>query len=234
MKALDYTAIYDPDTDFDAHFTRATGRSIASRLRPGQRVLELGCATGLMTSQLAGDGRDVVAVDRSPDYLVRAADRGLPGVRFVDADIEELEEPASFDHVVIANVLHEVGDPGRLLNRVRELHLAPHGQVHVSLQNPASLHRLVALEMGLLSSLTEVSDRGTAFGTQRLWWADEVAALAATAGLAEIDREGVFLKPLANAQMAGLGADALAGFERAARHLPAHGAINLFVFGRAS
>ncbi|MCW2968385.1 MAG: Methyltransferase type 12 [Solirubrobacteraceae bacterium] len=234
MKALDYTAIYDPDTDFDAHFTRATGRRIARRLAPGQTVLELGCATGLMTTQLAGDGRAVVAVDRSPEYLARATDRRLPGVRLLDADIEDLDELGCFDHVVIANVLHEVGDPGRLLTRVRELHLAPGGQVHVSLQNPASLHRIVALEMGLLSSLTELSDRGTAFGTQRLFWADEVAALAATAGLAEIDREGVFLKPLANAQMAGLGADALAGFELAARHLPAHGAINLLVFGRAS
>ena len=53
----DYSAIYDPDTDFDSRYTMATVRRIAERVAPGDRVLELGCATGLMTGHLAGARR---------------------------------------------------------------------------------------------------------------------------------------------------------------------------------
>lgn len=233
MKAPDYTAIYDPDTDFDARFTLATGRRVARWLRPGDRVLELGCATGLMTGMLTGDGRSVLAVDRSEAYLERLRGRGLAGVATLHADFEELGDVGRFDHVVLTSVLHEVDDPARLLAIVARQHLAEDGLVHVSLQNPLSLHRLVALEMGLIESLAERSDRGVRFGTQRLWLADEVVELAASAGLHERHREGVFLKPLANGQMAQLDPAVLDGLERAARHLPAHGAMNLFAFGRA-
>jgi 2-polyprenyl-3-methyl-5-hydroxy-6-metoxy-1,4-benzoquinol methylase len=234
VTALDYTEIYDPETDFDARFTLATGRRVARWLRPGDRVLELGCATGLMTGMLAGDGRSVLAVDRSEPYLERLRARRLAGVEALAADLRELGDVGRFDHVVLTSVLHEVDDPVALLAGVAEERLARGGLVHVSLQNPLSLHRLVALEMGLIDGLTERSDRGVRFGTQRLYRADEVAELAARAGLEERHREGVFLKPLANDQMAALDPAVLDGLERAARHLPAHGAMNLFAFGHAA
>jgi 2-polyprenyl-3-methyl-5-hydroxy-6-metoxy-1,4-benzoquinol methylase len=234
VTALDYTDIYDPETDFDARFTLATGRRVARWLRPGDRVLELGCATGLMTGMLAGDGRSVLAVDRSEPYLERLRARRLAGVEALAADLRELGAVGRFDHVVLTSVLHEVDDPAALLATVAEQRLTRGGLVHVSLQNPLSLHRLVALEMGLIDGLTERSDRGVRFGTQRLYRADEVAELAARAGLEERHREGVFLKPLANDQMAALDPAVLDGLERAARHLPAHGAMNLFAFGHAA
>jgi 2-polyprenyl-3-methyl-5-hydroxy-6-metoxy-1,4-benzoquinol methylase len=234
MTAVDYTEIYDPDTDFDARFTLATGRAIAARLAPGQRVLELGCATGLMTTLLAGDDRAVVGVDRSRSYLARAAARALPGVTLVAADLTDLPaDLGAFDHVVAANVLHELPDPQALLARVADRHLAPGGRVHVSLQNPRSLHRLVALEMGLIDDLCAVAARGERFGTLRLYEADELSRMVCGAGMREVARQGVFLKPLTNAAMEALPSDVLDGFERAARHLPEHGAMNLLTFAHA-
>jgi len=232
VSALDYSAVYDPETDVDAHFTRATGAAIATWLRPGDRVLELGCATGLMTAMLAGDGRRVVAVERSDAYLERARGRALPGVEVRAGDIDALGDLGErFDHVVLANVLHEVADPGAVLAAAARHWLAPDGLVFVSLQNPRSLHRLVALEMGLLTDLAEISARGEAYGTQRLWYADELSALGAAAGLAERHREDVFLKPLPNAALADLDPAVLDGLARAGRHVPGHAAINLLVFG---
>lgn len=226
----DYSAIYDPDTDFDRHYTAATGELIAGRLAPGDRVLELGCATGAMTARLTGQGRVVVAVDRAPSYLRRAHARGLHGVCWVRSDLERPlpDGLGEFDHVVLANVLHELDDPAGLLRRVVREHLAPGGTVHVSLQNPRSLHRLVALEMGLIDALDEVADAGHRYATRRLYAADDVATLAAGVGLTITAREGVMLKPLPNAAMAGLPADVLAGFVAAARHLPDHAAMGLY------
>lgn len=224
----DYSAIYDPDTDFDIHFTRATGDRIARWMRPGDRVLELGCATGAMTVAFAGEGREIVAVDHAADYLATARDRGLEGVDWRQGDFADaLPATGVHDHVVLANVLHELDDPEALLAAVTERHLALGGVLHLSLQNPQSLHRLVALEMGLIDDLSAVAANGLKYATRRLYTASELTELAAGAGLELISREGVMLKPLPNGAMAALDPDVLAGFVAAAHHLPDHAAMNL-------
>lgn len=229
---LDYSAAYDPDADFDALYTRATGRRIAAALNPGERVLELGCATGLMSTLLAGANRELLCVERSAPYHQRLRARHLPGVTALLADVEEVEPEGRFDHVVATNLLHEVGDPQALLARAGGW-LAPGGRVHVTLPNPRSLHRLVAYEMGLIDRLDALSERGARFGTRRALDADALAALAAAAGLRVVERGGIFLKPLPNDAMAQLDAAVLEGFERAARHLPEHCAMSYLVLARA-
>jgi ubiquinone/menaquinone biosynthesis C-methylase UbiE len=227
----DYTATYDPDTDVDAHFTRATGRRIAPWLRPGDRLLELGCATGLMTTAFVAARAVVTAVDRSGPYLDRLRERSLPLAAVVEGDVETLELHGPYDHVVATSLLHEVGDPEQLLRRIAAV-LAPGGLAHVTLQNPRSIHRLVALEMGLIDDVEALSARGVAYGSTRLWTAEALAELCARAGLTVAHREGVFLKPLPNEQLATLGADVLAGLEAAARHLPDFCALTYLVLRR--
>jgi len=233
MSATDYADTYDPDTDFDRHYTLATARSIRERIaeRAGShpRVLELGCATGLMTSAIADGSVAVLGIDRSEAYLERARARGLPDARFELGDLEDLPESAErFDHVLATNVLHELRDPLAFLRACRA-RLAPGGLVHLTLQNPLSIHRLCALELGLIESLQEISERGSRWGTRALWSARELGELAAKAGLSTVSREGIMLKPLANAGMAELDEQVIEGFIRAARHLPEHCAMSYLV-----
>jgi SAM-dependent methyltransferase len=231
----DYSAIYDPDTDFDARYTMATVRRIAERVAPGERVLELGCATGLMTAYLADGGARVTGIDRSEAYLDRARARVGDRATLIRAGLAEpgWEDLAGggFDHVLLCNLVHELPDPVDLLRRAAA-RLAPHGLVHLSLQNPDSIHRLVAVEMGLIEDVREVSARGDRFGTLGLWGADDLVRLAREADLGVVAWEGVMLKPLPNGMMAELPPEVLDGFERAARHLPAHCAMNLLVLAR--
>jgi 2-polyprenyl-3-methyl-5-hydroxy-6-metoxy-1,4-benzoquinol methylase len=225
---IDYSASYDPDRDFDSVYTLATGRRIAASLEPRQRVLELGCATGLMTSQLAGEGRTLVAIDRSAPYLDRLGARGLTGVSAVLADVDSFEPEGRFDHVVMTSLLHEVADPTALLARARAW-LAPGGRIHVTLQNPNSIHRLTAVEMGLIESAEETSERGARYGTRRMLDADALAAVAGDAGLRVRERGGILLKPLPNSAMADLDPAVIEGFERVARHFPEHCAMTYLV-----
>lgn len=216
----DYSGTYDPDVDVDARYTAATGRRIAPWIRPGDRVLELGCATGAMTEELVAAGGRVTCVDRCAPYLDRLRGRGLDLERVVEADVERVAfDDAPWAHAVATNLLHELGDPCAFLRRVGDA-LAPGGLVHVTLQNPRSLHRLLALEMGLIDTLDEVSVRGRAYGSTRLWTVEALTELAAAAGLAVAHREGIFLKPFPNDQLARLSPEVLDGLERVARHLP--------------
>jgi SAM-dependent methyltransferase len=228
----DYSAAYDPEADFDSRYSRATIARIAPHVLAGERVLELGCATGLMTAGLASRGARVTAVDRSEAYLARARARGLAGVRFVHAGLDapgwEARTGDGFSHVLACNLIHELPDPVDTLTRAGRL-LAADGVVHLTLQNPYSIHRLVALEMGLLDDPRGISGRGRRYATLRIWDADELIELAWEAGLRVVAREGVMLKPLPNDMMAALPDDVLDGFERAARHLPGHCAMNYLV-----
>lgn len=66
-------------------------------LRPGERVLDLGCGVGAVTSQLARGGAEVIGVDVNEELLARA--RALhPGVRFEHHDIGALS-PSTFGRV---------------------------------------------------------------------------------------------------------------------------------------
>jgi 2-polyprenyl-3-methyl-5-hydroxy-6-metoxy-1,4-benzoquinol methylase len=222
-----YASIYDPDTDFDRHFTVGTADLVASRVLSGQTVLELGCAAGLMTERLARTGASIVAVDREGAYLTRVGARGLERVTCRQADLERYTDDAVYDHVVATNVLHELDDPHALLVRARGW-LAPGGLLHVSLQNPDSIHRLVALELGLIDSIDSVSELGSRYATRRLYTAAAFDELAVSAGLHVQRREPVLLKPLPNALMATLPEDVIAGLMRVAHRFPEHGAMNLF------
>jgi 2-polyprenyl-3-methyl-5-hydroxy-6-metoxy-1,4-benzoquinol methylase len=226
-----YDLVYDPDTDFDASYTRATARAILPHLRPADHLLELGCATGLMTSLLAPAVGSIVAVDHSELYLERATGRELENASFRLGDLDSYEDDRRYDHVLATNVLHEVADPVACLTRFGRL-AGYHGRLWISLQNPQSLHRLVALELGLIDDLRAIADRGTRFGTRALWTADEVVDMGAAAGLVCTAREGVMLKPLPNSGMAALDETLLEGFVLAARHLPEHCSMNLFCFRR--
>ena len=229
MAMPDYTATYDPEADFDRHVTRLVTRRIAHWLRPGDDVLELGAATGLMTSMLVEQGVEVTAVERSPRYLALARRRGLEQATFVEADVDDFEPGRRFNHVTATALLNELPDPVGFLRRSRGW-LAPGGMVHVSLPNPRSIHRMVAREMGLIEDLHTLSDRGAWLATRQILDGEALTAVGREAGLALAHREPVLLKPLTNAQLAGLPDEVIDGLDGVARHFPEHGAVNYAVF----
>lgn len=100
----------------------ATARKVAASLAvfpPRPRLLDVGCASGALTLELAAGAAEVVAVDHSPRMIElaerRAATAGATNVRFTVASGLADQPDASFDGVALFNVLHLVPEPGRLL-----------------------------------------------------------------------------------------------------------------------
>jgi ubiquinone/menaquinone biosynthesis C-methylase UbiE len=84
----------------------------AIEIRPGARVLELGCGTGGFTRLLAARGAQLTSVDRSPHVLARAR-RRAPGATFVESELTAYRPQGSYDVVWVAFVLHELDPAAR-------------------------------------------------------------------------------------------------------------------------
>ena len=95
---------------------------LAGLLRPGARVVDLGCGAGIpATRELAGHGLQVLGVDFSVVQLQRAR-RLVPAARFVQADMAGLHlRPASADAVVaFYSLIHvPLADQRALFPRIR-------------------------------------------------------------------------------------------------------------------
>ena len=82
--------------------------------KPGERILDLGCGTGHLTSRIVEAGAQVVGVDRSPE-MIRQAKEKYPALRFEVMDAREIALDGNFDAVFSNATLHWIKEPERVI-----------------------------------------------------------------------------------------------------------------------
>ncbi len=225
----DYESRYGalPFEPVQAHYRRRRVLARVAAHRP-RRLLEVGCADLPLFLDLPG--QEMVVVEPAPAFAAAARRHaaGRPGVSVVEALLEEapaaaLGEP--FDMVVVSGLLHEVPDPERLLRTVRG-HCAPGGVVHVNVPSAGSLHRLLAVAMGLVPTAAARSEAQRLLQQRQAYSADELAQELAAAGFRVRERGSILVKPFTHAQMQRLVDDGfltpqlLDGLDRLTEALP--------------
>jgi SAM-dependent methyltransferase len=107
-------------------------------LKPGERVVDLGCGAGidsLIAANKVGPGGQVVGVDMTPAMLAKArhaaAEAGLPNVEFRKGFGEALPVPDGWADVVISNgVLNLMPDKAQVLQEMARV-LKPTGRLQI-------------------------------------------------------------------------------------------------------
>jgi ubiquinone/menaquinone biosynthesis C-methylase UbiE len=119
-------AFFDSHAAVDAYdvFTPESSLRLVStcirlaRLKPGARVADLGCGSGVFTNLLNKQGYRAVGLDLSPK-LVALGRAKYPGVEFQEGDVEHLPFPDdSLDGVLLSGLVHHLPDPSRCANEV--------------------------------------------------------------------------------------------------------------------
>jgi trans-aconitate methyltransferase len=95
------------------------GSDVVSLLapQPGERILDLGCGTGHLTTQIAESGAHILGVDRSPE-MIAAAQKSYPNLKFMIADATALPFHSEFDAVFSNATLHWIHEPERAIRSV--------------------------------------------------------------------------------------------------------------------
>jgi 2-polyprenyl-3-methyl-5-hydroxy-6-metoxy-1,4-benzoquinol methylase len=184
----------------------------------GRRILELGCATGELTAQLAPLAAEYHVVEGSGRNVEIASAR-VPEARFIHTVWEEFEADTSYSDVLLINALEHAAQPLPLVRRARGW-LEPDGRIHVIVPNGLSLHRLVGVEMGILEEPVSLSDADRQIGHYRNYTVDTLLHELTKGGLQIEHWRGIFLKILSNAQMLGWSWDLIRALDRVGQRFP--------------
>lgn len=181
-------------------------------VRPGRRVLELGCGTGIFLEKLAAHGAAITGIDLSSDLLARCASRmkGVSTVRLVRGNAMQMPfADGSFDAVYGSSILHHLDLAAALAEVARVLR--PGGRIAFAEPNILNPQVAVMFRLGLTKRYFGVSPDEMAFSRFRAFRA------ARQAGLSEVAvRPFDFLHPATPRPMIG----ALERLSRAAERVP--------------
>jgi SAM-dependent methyltransferase len=214
-----------PFEPVQAEFRRRLVLARVATRRP-RRLLEIGCGEKPLFLDLPGLAVTVIEPASAFAAHARRLGAGRRDVEIVEdyaeaVDVDSLGGP--FEMVVISCLLHEVPDPQRLLTAARGF-CAPSGVLHVNVPSARSLHRLLAVAMGLIPHPATESDTQRLMQQRReVYDAPGLEREVTMAGFTVRDRGSLFVKPFTHVQMQQLvdsgfltpqlldGLDALAG-----------------------
>jgi LmbE family N-acetylglucosaminyl deacetylase/SAM-dependent methyltransferase len=182
LRAMDETAEWEATKQL-----RAWERAQLS-LRPGQRLLDVGCGLGTAALALAvdlGDDGEVVGIDGSEAMLVEARTRAADArcsVRFTVGDACALDEPdAGFDVVRSERMLQWVPDPDRAVAEMARV-VRPGGLVCLADSDWATLD----LDIGTADLARRVRETFGVDRARQTTVGGRLSAVATAAGLVPV------------------------------------------------
>jgi 2-polyprenyl-3-methyl-5-hydroxy-6-metoxy-1,4-benzoquinol methylase len=182
---------------FDYKLTELNYLSIKKHFK-GENALELGPALGHMTKFLVNDFKSIHLIEGSKELLDQIPN--YPNIVKHHSYFEEYKTTNIFDTIIMSHVLEHIEKPNEILKEIYNW-LSDDGVFIVSVPNAKSIHRLAAVEMGLLNNEYELNQRDVELGHYRVYDLDSLKNDLINSGYKIENQGGVFFKPLSNQQI---------------------------------
>lgn len=195
-------------------------------------ILEIGCGVSPAFDWIP-HWRWLSLMEPADEFASRIREKmqNHPSVDLITASLESnpVFPNAPFDIILLNSLLHELPDPAAALQCLHQW-AHPQTRIFVNVPNALSVHRRLAVHMGLIPSPETLSDFNRLFQQARVFTPTSLQALAEHCGYRILRQETAFLKPFTHAQMqtwldAGiLTEELLEGLYRVSPEMPDTGA----------
>lgn len=214
------SADYDSQVDFDRYLIEFNFDVLKDQLCGGE-ILEMGCASGVMTRLLLTKVARLDVVDGSQKYIDQLKPELGDRVNFALALFEDFQTQKRYSDLVLARALEHIDDPVALLKKMSGwLHPDKPAAIHIVVPNADSLHRRIGVAMGMIPAVTALSERDHKYGHKRVYTRALLEEHVKAAGLTVTQVTGIYLKPLANAQMEQWPTGLIDAFYRVGKEFP--------------
>ena len=189
-------------------------------------VMELGYGEGNFTGALVERGFLPTVLDGS-DILLNTA-KEIHGDKIIAKCglFEEFVPEQKYDCVLATHVLEHVDEPVTLLRHMKKW-LTSDGKIIIIVPNKESIHRQLAVLMGLQPALDTLGERDKLVGHQRVYSLSTLEEDVIAADLAVGATAGFFLKTLPNSMMLDFSPELMAALNGIAPDIPKHLLANI-------
>lgn len=170
-------------------------------------ILEIGC--GMKPFFLDFKDYDKMVIAEPGESFVDEA-RGLAAAEnksitviqgFLEEQVDKIKELGiEFDFIILSSVLHELDDPQKMLAAIKKL-CGKDTVVHINVPNANSLHRLIAIEAGMIKDVHQQSEQMQKMQRRRTYDMNLLKDEVEKAGFDIISNESYFAKPFTHLQM---------------------------------
>jgi 2-polyprenyl-3-methyl-5-hydroxy-6-metoxy-1,4-benzoquinol methylase len=182
-------------------------------------VLEMGYGEGNFTQELVNRGFKPTVLDGSEVLLKKAKQLHGDKVAVASALFEEYKPEVKYDCVLATHVLEHVDDPVVLLKEMKNW-IHEKGKIIIIVPNKESLHRQLAVIMGLQPALDTLGARDKLVGHQRVYSIDTLSEDVKKSGLNVLESAGFFLKTLPNSMMLDYSKELVIALNRVSPLMP--------------
>lgn len=168
----------------------------------GPDVLELGCGDGDWIPHMIKKFGHSYVVDASPRLISHVQSEYGKDVTTYTSLFEDFSPPdgKKYNTIIATHILEHVDEPVTVLRRCREW-LAPEGIILIVVPNANSIHRQLAVRMGIQKTIYDFSPRDHEVGHQRVYDINKMRADISSAEFEIVTERGLFLKILPNGMM---------------------------------
>lgn len=155
--------IYGSYDEESTHYPGQILELISKYHPPTGRLLDVGCATGLLVEHALTQGLEAEGIDSSPWAVEKANARSHGHCRLLDFEKAELSDfPSAYDIITLHSVLEHLRNPEQVLHLLYAL-CRPGGVIYIQTLNADSLmHRIMARDWGGYTDHTHQSSWITA------------------------------------------------------------------------
>ncbi|HEX2618149.1 MAG TPA: class I SAM-dependent methyltransferase [Flavobacteriales bacterium] len=165
--------------------------------------LQFGCANGFETGLLAQHLRQLDVVDGSSVFIERLKQEKATNISYHCALFEDYDHAstgATYDYLSCNYILEHVFDTQVVLQNIRGL-MHAESLLFVTVPNSDALSRRLALQMGLIPSLSALTENDHRHGHRRTYTFASIKADVQAAGFEIVEESGIVLKILADFQL---------------------------------